>query len=760
MPRLRKRWEGFKTKAYDVNIATKIIVPFIALAVLLATAGGYGTAVWTTGIMDDSSRTTLKSATEAAGRTFALYENQTRIYTKALSETTGLAEALRSGKITQIRQILLPNTITFDLDFIDILNEDGVVVFDNHGPYAIGTSLDTHPMIQSAKVDIRKAELIKTGSGYALVGAAPVKDANGRAGYIVTGYNVTPAFLQKIKDVEGFDISLLAKNELLATTRKGVSNAGCTSSSCHTANIGHKISNVAPNEVAVETTNMAGKFYLIEHDVLMLAGEPAGVFTIIMPMDNTVRTQSVIRQTIFLMSSLLLVLIILLGFLIARGIANPLRLLSINAKKVARGDLTPRASYPGTKDEIGELALSFNKMTESLERYTTNLRKRLLELSVLYETGVSTRNVYDMDDLLELVVQNAAKAVNADTGSLLLAPDDNSYLEMRAAYNMPASLVGTVRVDPNGGKTTRIGKKRGEPDLSASLHQIAVAANSFSQGRSLLYTKSDHDEASTKLLTDAKCSSIISVPLKTRDGVLGIVNLGRAEAKPPFADEDRNFLVTMASQAAAYIENRKLIENLRESYIATVRALAEAIDAKDHYTRGHSTRVAKYAVAIARELKLSDEEVEGIETAAYLHDVGKIGISDQILMKPSKLSLEEMETVRNHPTIGAKILSPINFPWEIVPIVFQHHERYSGGGYPNKLAYDDIHIGARILIVADSYEAMTSERPYRAALSQPTAIEELRRGSGTQFDPMVVETFVKVLERGVENTELTHTRTD
>jgi len=206
----------------------------------------------------------------------------------------------------------------------------------------------------------------------------------------------------------------------------------------------------------------------------------------------------------------------------------------------------------------------------------------------------------------------------------------------------------------------------------------------------------------------------------------------------------------MSAQSAAYIDNRKLIESLRESYIATVRALAEAVDAKDQYTRGHSTRVAAYAVAIARELGLSDEEIEGIETAAYLHDVGKIGISDRILLKPGKLTLQEMEAVRNHPKIGAKILSPINFPWEIVPIIFQHHERYSGGGYPNKLSYEEIHIGARILVVADSYEAMTSERPYRSALSQQTAIEELKKCSGTQFDPVIVEAFLKILERGFD----------
>jgi putative nucleotidyltransferase with HDIG domain len=401
-------------------------------------------------------------------------------------------------------------------------------------------------------------------------------------------------------------------------------------------------------------------------------------------------------------------------------------------------------------------------MTESLQRYTANLRKRLLELSVLYETSVSTRGIYSLEKLYELIIQNAAKAVNADCGSLLVLDETGSSLTLVAGYNLPASLVNNVSLDIESGtyKILSNKSKRLESELKTALQKICVACTAAARDKSLLLTRQDTDKKVRDLLIETKSSSLLSVQLKTYDSLLGVINLGRSENKPPFADEDRNFIMTMASQGAAYVENRTLIDNLRESYVATVRALAEAIDAKDHYTRGHSTRVARYAIAIARELKLPEADIEGLETAAYLHDVGKIGISDQILLKPGKLTLEEMETVRGHPKIGAKILAPINFPWEIVPIVFQHHERYSGGGYPNKLSYDDIHIGARILIVADSYEAMTSERPYRAALSQMTAIDELEKGSGTQFDPMVVEAFIKLLKKGIDVSAASYRESD
>lgn len=738
---------------YNVNIASKIIIPFIGLAALIAIAGGYTVAVWATDYMDSAARTSIIAATTATNQTFALYENQTSVYAKALSEASGLAANLRSGDISTVRQILLPDAVTFNSDFFEVLNADGIVVLNNSGPYQNGVNLSDLSLVKNARVDLRWVQLAYTPVGYAITGVAPIKDENGRAGFVLLGDFANTAFLDRIKRVSGQDISLFNESSLIATTRRDHWQTGCSTGGCHKEGFAGAISKQTKIGTGTpDIADMLGHSYMINHGTLTLSGEPAAFYTVLMSLDATIRTQNIIKGTVFLLSAMLLILITGLGFFISKGIASPLRQLSIIAKQVARGDLTPRADYPGTKDEVGELALSFNMMTESLQRYTTNLRKRLLELSILYETSVSTRSIYKLGNLLELIIQNAAKAVNADSGCLFLLDDSGTSLKLQAGYNIPASLIGKITFDVETGASSLSDKrlKHIGGDIQGTLQRMSAATASLREDKALLLTRQDADDKTKQLLIEAKSSSLLSMPLKTHDSILGAMNLERGETKVPFADEDRNFIMTMASQAAAYIENRKLIDNLRDSYIATVRALATAIDAKDHYTRGHSTRVARFSVAIAQELKLPDSDIEGIETAAYLHDVGKIGVSDQILMKPGKLTLEEMETVRTHPKIGAKILSPINFPWEIVPIVFQHHERYSGGGYPNKLAYDDIHIGARILIVADSYEAMTSERPYRAALTRQAALEELRKGSGTQFDPMVVEAFIRVLDRGLD----------
>ena len=187
---------------------------------------------------------------------------------------------------------------------------------------------------------------------------------------------------------------------------------------------------------------------------------------------------------------------------------------------------------------------------------------------------------------------------------------------------------------------------------------------------------------------------------------------------------------------------------LRTAYIQTIRALAEAIDAKDAYTRGHSERVAVYASRLGNQMGLRKEMIERIYFAGLLHDVGKIGIPDAIITKPDRLTPEEYEEIKRHPEIGAKILEPVEFLSSIVPCVRHHHEWYDGcqSGYPERLAGDQIPLPSRVILVADTVEAMTSDRPYRKALSIDVVVAELHKYSGTQFDPVVVDAFLRLLE--------------
>ena len=210
--------------------------------------------------------------------------------------------------------------------------------------------------------------------------------------------------------------------------------------------------------------------------------------------------------------------------------------------------------------------------------------------------------------------------------------------------------------------------------------------------------------------------------------------------------EKQNILLAKRIEDSAKSLSR-LYEDLRSTYMRTIRVLAQAIDARDHYTHSHSENVARYAVAISNQMNLPAKEIELIRQACELHDLGKIGIEDSILLKTSELNALEWEQIKRHPSIGAQILEPLTFLNGVVDLVKQHHEHYDGSGYPEGRKGEDILLGARIIHIADAFEAMTAARSYRKVpLSKSQAIEEIKNNSGTQFDPKIVDVFLKVID--------------
>lgn len=187
-------------------------------------------------------------------------------------------------------------------------------------------------------------------------------------------------------------------------------------------------------------------------------------------------------------------------------------------------------------------------------------------------------------------------------------------------------------------------------------------------------------------------------------------------------------------------------EKLEQAYMETIQTLRETVDAKDHYTRGHSDRVTEYSMLIADKLNLSEAELKTLHTGALFHDIGKIGVPDHILLKAGKLDDKEYSEIKQHPLVGAHILATASIFADIVPIVKHHHERYDGRGYPSQLKGENIPYLARIVAIADTYDAMTSNRPYRDALTKEFVIEEFKKNLGTQFDPEIGKIFVNILE--------------
>ncbi len=239
--------------------------------------------------------------------------------------------------------------------------------------------------------------------------------------------------------------------------------------------------------------------------------------------------------------------------------------------------------------------------------------------------------------------------------------------------------------------------------------------------------------------------SCLTVPLVSRDRAIGVVDL-IDYVEREFTAEEIATAEAIGQQVAQALDNAQLYEEVRRLHLGNLRALSSALSAKDYYTLGHASRVAAYTALLGRELGWPEQRLEAVENAAFLHDIGKIGVSDRVLLKAGPLTSEEWELMRQHPGISAEIVRPL-FDEELVAGVRHHHERFDGLGYPDGLAADDIPLTARALCVVDCYDAMSCQRPYRQALTYEQCVAELERCAGTQFDPAMVESFQRVLVR-------------
>jgi len=252
------------------------------------------------------------------------------------------------------------------------------------------------------------------------------------------------------------------------------------------------------------------------------------------------------------------------------------------------------------------------------------------------------------------------------------------------------------------------------------------------------------------------------IPMAVHGQLTGLVALGGKASGEPFSSDDLEVVQAMVRHIGVGIhthrllaevkqqadDNRRLYFDLRAIYRDTVRAFAAAIDIKDKYTQGHSERVGKYSEIIAREMGWGEEEVEGMAIAGYLHDVGKLVVERDIINAPYKINAKESSELNRHPGAGFDILSPIHHPYADIPLMAKyHHERMDGRGYPDGLTDLQIPIGAKIVTLADSFDAMTTDRPYKTRRTFAEVIVDLRQNTGSQFDPVVVQAFCRALQK-------------
>jgi response regulator RpfG family c-di-GMP phosphodiesterase len=341
---------------------------------------------------------------------------------------------------------------------------------------------------------------------------------------------------------------------------------------------------------------------------------------------------------------------------------------------------------------------------------------RLREALSLYKVSEAIAASLSLEEVLATVGDTALHEIQGDLVSTWLDDGEGSFFERQRLVHSKAA---------------------GKGDFGTFHKQVFIEY--FANENGLL----EHGQRGARFFDgkpDAALTSIIAVPLRMKTRLLGWICVASFSKNKRFDEGQRKLLSIVGSRAAAAIENARLYEDLRATFQQTIQGLAKAIDKMDRYTAGHSDRVATYATYLAMRLRLPPDVVEIVRQSALMHDIGKIGCVMN-LNKPGKLTQDEYEIFKKHPGYGRDILDPIRFLHPLIPGVHLHHERWDGRGYPLGLKGNDVPLIARIIAVADTYDAMTSDRAYRRALPHEVAVTEIERCSGSQFDPEVADSF-------------------
>jgi HD-GYP domain-containing protein (c-di-GMP phosphodiesterase class II)/HAMP domain-containing protein len=432
-----------------------------------------------------------------------------------------------------------------------------------------------------------------------------------------------------------------------------------------------------------------------------------------------------------LLCGLLLALVILTIFsqrkaalLLDRRVMRPLRDLSSAAEAISCGELRQQLPVSGA-DEVAIMARAFNRMSERIADTVDELAAQIQSLSrVLADLSLVGETLAQSPDAtaeLAAVAQRVRTMTGSDFCGIHLLEDERLREGIYA---------GTVN---------------GSMVAVEELVRWTSAADMVAKTSSLA-----QDKRLTPLAARGATgiSSVMVVPVVHQARAVGAISIG-CTRRHQYSPSTAALLGTVASQVATALRHAQTFKELEASYMQTVVALASALEAKDAYTADHANMIAKLAVAVGRELALSEAELRRVEYAALLHDVGKIAITPEILDKAGPLSREERTIVNQHTAIGEDIVARIDYLRPLAPLVRAAHERWDGHGYPDRIAGDGIPLESRIAFACDALHAMTSDRPYRARLSDEEALKELADNAGSQFDPAVVAALIKVWpERG------------
>jgi response regulator RpfG family c-di-GMP phosphodiesterase len=380
--------------------------------------------------------------------------------------------------------------------------------------------------------------------------------------------------------------------------------------------------------------------------------------------------------------------------------------------------------------DLDELRLSVRNALERKRLAEENVRLR--ELTGLLQTSEALTALLEETKLPHLVLGSALAQTKATRGYILISQPGNEGLEIASVVGWPDDAVARLRRKTYDGPLCPV---------CDGAETVLVTANTRHPLREKVRCYLPNSCRLALPLGDGE--EMLSIPLKTRKNIIGLLNVTRNASQPRFSEVELQLLSILARHSAVAIENSRLMASAQDAYLSTFSTLVGLIEARDPYTHGHSQRVTRICAGLARDMNLPRDRGQALEYAASLHDIGKVGISEAILNKPYQLEEREWRDIRRHPEIGFNILEPIKFLGEARQIILHHHERCDGSGYPSGLSSRDLTMSDHVLIVADMFDAMNSDRAYRKRLDTSEILATLQGQMGLSLDAGTVEAFIK-----------------
>jgi HD-GYP domain-containing protein (c-di-GMP phosphodiesterase class II) len=437
------------------------------------------------------------------------------------------------------------------------------------------------------------------------------------------------------------------------------------------------------------------------------------------------------------LGGIVLIVSCLISILFSTRITRPIATLMKHVEGISKGDYDQEIRVE-SRDEIGYLARRFGKMQEKLKDHIQIIEDSNNELTLtnqrlrqLFEASQAINSLKNHDRLYDQILEVVLSATETMAASLLIIEPDRTARMVASVIKPQVSAVEQQKYQ----------KLLEERPLFDKHYLISISENA---------SLSDYEAGASTPFVRSSVSffpelELISIPLRQSDDIAGFINIIRHQQSAMVLGEMQTLCV-LASQTTISMENIKLFAQLENAYISSIKSLAKSLEFKDKYTHGHGERVADLSREIGKRINLSTHSLQVLYNAALLHDIGKIGVIDNILNKSSRLDSSEYEVIQRHPVIGEEILQPIVSLREERQLVRHHHEREDGRGYPDGLTGNQLSVSEKIIIAADAFDAMNSRRSYRQALSAPTIKTELINNKGRQFDAEVVDVLLEIYE--------------